>query len=148
MESSSRTPQRRTAEALVAAFNAMDVPAIMSHRAPHCIRTFLPLSMNIPSQNNTTYHSSLQKLVSVFHNFSLTTNDLLEDVGARRISLWLSARADTLAGEYVNEYVWLLDFDGEGKIVGSREFSDSVMERDFWPKLKAAMAMQQQQQQQ
>ena len=143
MVSSALTPQRHTAEAVVAAFNIMDVPAIMSHRAPNCTRTFLPPSMNIPPQNNTTYQASLQKLLLVFHNFSLTINDLLEDKEARKISLWLSARAETLAGEYVNEYVWLLEFNEEGKITASREFSDSVMEREFYPKLRDAMQQQQ-----
>ena len=61
--------------------------------------------------------------------------------------MWLSARADTVAGEYVNEYVWLLDFDEEGRILGSKEFSDSVMEREFYPKLREAMKKKQQQQQ-
>ena len=39
----------------------------------------------------------------------------------------LSARADTAAGEYVNEYMWLLDFDESGtKITRSKEYSDTV----------------------
>ena len=57
--------------------------------------------------------------------------------------MWLSARADTAAGEYVNEYVWLLDFDDKGeKITRSKEFSDALMARDFFPKLKEAMGRQ------
>lgn len=57
--------------------------------------------------------------------------------------MWLSARADTVAVEYINEHVWLDDFDDEGKIVEAKEFSDSVMERDFYPKSQAAMMKQQ-----
>ena len=54
--------------------------------------------------------------------------------------MWLSAKADTAAGEYVNEYVWLLDFDESGeRIVRTKEYSDNVMARDFFPKLKEAM---------
>jgi len=141
------TPQRRTAEAVVAAFNAMDVEAIISHRHEKCTRIFLPTSMGLQPQDNTTYSSSLKKLTAIFHNFSLTINDLIEDKDAQRICLWLSAKADTLAGEYVNEYMWLLDFDAEGEILSSKEFSDSVMEREFYPKLRDAMIKQQQEQQ-
>lgn len=121
------SPQRRTAEAVVAAFNNMDVEAIVSYRSPECMRVFLPLSMGLPSQNNTTYFNSLIKLRAIFHNFSLVINDLLEDKDNRRICMSLSARADTAAGEYVNEYMWLLDFDEKGtKIRRSKEYSDTV----------------------
>ena len=45
-----------------------------------------------------------------------------------------------MAGEYVNEYMWLLDFDESGeKITRSKEYSDTALARDFFPKLKAAM---------
>jgi len=41
-------------------------------------------------------------------------------------------------GEYVNEYVWNMEFDEAGeKIVGWREFVDVGMARDFFPKLMA-----------
>ena len=122
------SPQRKTAEALVAAFNRMDVETIVSYRSSDCIRQFLPLSMGLEDQNNTTYFSSLIKLRAIFHNFHLTINDLVEDRDARRICLSLSARADTMAGEYVNEYMWLLDFDESGtKIRRSKEYSDTVV---------------------
>ena len=139
----SKTPQRKTAEALVAAFNDMNVESIVSYRHPKCMRVFLPTSMGLRPQDNATYYSSLLKLRAIFSTFSLTLNDLVEDKESRRISMWLKAKGDTLAGEYVNEYMWLLDFDRDGKITTSKEFSDSVMERDFFPKLSAAMKKQQ-----
>lgn len=121
------SPQRKTAEAVVAAFNRMDVEAVISHRSPDCVRQFLPLSMGLKDQNNATYSKSLINLRAIFHNFYLTINDLVEDRDARRICLSLNARADTMAGEYVNEYMWLLDFDESGtKIRRSKEFSDTV----------------------
>lgn len=136
--------RRRTAEALVAAFNNMDVDTIVSYRSPKASRRFLPLSMGLADQDNATYHHSLLKLRAIFHNFSLKINDLLEDKDANRVCLSLNARANTMVGEYVNEYMWLLDFDETGsKILLSQEFSDTVMERDFYPKLKAAMEKQQ-----
>ena len=135
--------QRKTAESLVAAFNNMDVEAILSHRHPQCKRIFLPASMGLKPQDNAAYYTSLKKLRAIFHNFSLTVNDIVEDKAARRICMSLRAEADTAAGKYVNEYMWLLDFDEAGKITTAKEFSDSVMERDFSPKLRAAIVKQQ-----
>ena len=51
--------------------------------------------------------------------------------------MWLTARSDTLAGDYVNEYMWTLDFDEAGeKIVWQKEFVDADVVRSFWPKVR------------
>ena len=118
----------------------IDVDSIIAHRSPDCLRYFIPKSMGYQPQDNATYQKSLRQLHAIFHNFSCTINDLLEDKEANRICLYLSARGDTMAGEYVNEYMWLLDFDESGeKITRSKEYSDTILARDFFPKLKAAM---------
>lgn len=133
--------QRKTAEAVVAAFNNMDVEGIIAHRSPDCRRHIIPKSLGFKPQDNATYGKLLHQLTGVFRNFSCTINDLLEDRQANRICLYLSARGDSVAGEYVNEYMWLLDFDESGeKITCSTEYSDTILARDFFPKLQAAMA--------
>ena len=82
----------------------------------------------------------------MFHNYSLTCHDTTEDVPGRRIVMYLTARGDTDVGEYVNEYVWFLDFDeSREQILGHKEFVDTIMNRDFWPKLAAAMKAKAQQ---
>ncbi|KAI4124584.1 MAG: hypothetical protein LQ338_004722 [Usnochroma carphineum] len=132
--------QKRTALALVESFNRMDIPAIVGARTPSCLRHLYPTAMAQAPQDTAAYAKSITSLHAIFKNFSLTLDELIEDTANHRICMWLSARADTAAGEYVNEYVWLLDFDESGKkIVRTKEFSDSVMARDFFPKLKAAM---------
>lgn len=125
----------------MAAFNNMDVDSIIAHRSPDCLRHFIPKSLGFPPQDNATYGKSLHQLSGIFSNFSCTINDVLEDKQANRICLYLSARGDSMAGEYVNEYMWLLDFNESGeKITCSKEYSDTIMARDFFPKLSAAMA--------
>lgn len=139
----SDTPQRRTALALVSAFNSMDIPTILSLRTPTCTRHILPTSLGIAPQTNNQYATHLNALKPIFHNFTLQMNDLLEDREAGRISMWLTARADTVVGEYVNEYMWVLDFegggDGEARVSKSVEFVDAVVNKEFWPKLRGAM---------
>lgn len=134
------SPQRQTAEAIVAAYNVMDIDRIMSFRSPECIRQIVPLSLGLKPQDNAKFLTELRKLQPIFSNFSLTVNDVLEDQRSRRVCMWLSARADTAAGEYVNEYVWTMTFDQSGtKLVHIREFVDTVVNKEFWPKLAAAM---------
>lgn len=136
----SPTQQKRTALAVISAFNAMDIDAIMAHRSPGCMRHILPSSLAIAPTNNTEYAQQLQRLILAFENFELSVQDCVEDREGCRVVLWLRARADTVVGEYVNEYVWTLDFDETGeKIVRMHEFVDSAVQRDFWPKLSGAM---------
>jgi ketosteroid isomerase-like protein len=134
------SPQKRTSLALIAAFNKMDIDAILSHRSPGCMRHILPSSLNIAPTNNTEYEQQLQRLTLIFRNFELALQDIVEDVGSCRVVLWLKARADTIVGEYVNEYMWTLDFDETGeRIIRVHEFVDSAVQRDFWPKLEGAL---------
>jgi ketosteroid isomerase-like protein len=136
--------QRQTAEAVVDAFNRMDIDAIIAYRSDDCMRRILPSTLGHPPTNNKQYRASLERLIKIFSNFSLTINDVVEDNEARKICMYLKARADTLAGEYVNEYMWTLSFNASGtKIINATEFVDTVMNKDFWPLLLAAMKIQQ-----
>jgi hypothetical protein len=131
---------RQTADAVIAAFNAMDIDGIVAHRTPDCIREFLPRAMGYSPQDNATYTRSLRELKHIFHNFSLVVDNIVEETDARKMSLCLQAGADTLIGRYENDYVWMWEFNNEGvKIKRSKEFSDTNMSKTFYPKLKEAM---------
>lgn len=113
------SPQALAALSLVAAFNRMDIESISSHRHPDCKRYIRPSSLGLPAQDNQTYIQSLRALGGVFQNFSLAIEEMIEekredgsgsgDEGGK-VVLVLRARADTVAGEYVNEYIWILEF--------------------------------------
>lgn len=133
------TLQRQTADALVSAFNSMSISAIIALRTPECKRTILPYSLSYPPQDNSTYASSLKAIIPAFQNFSLTDYEILEDIEQKKIVMHLRARADTAAGEYLNEYMWILKFNGEGKIEDQKEYVDVGVNRDFFPKLQKAL---------
>ena len=136
------TRQRQTADAAIEAMNNMDPETFISLRSPNCMRSIHPASLKIPPSTNAQFAAQLNSLKPIFRNFSLTVTELVEDVEQRKICMWLLARADTDVGEYRNEYLWLMEFDESGeKIVGTKEFVDVGMARDFWPKLKGEMAM-------
>ncbi|PPJ55987.1 hypothetical protein CBER1_03584 [Cercospora berteroae] len=100
-----KSPQRLTAETLVEAFNRMDIDAIISYRHQDCLRHILPAALGHKAQTNDEYRKSLQALKPIFHNFTLLVHDIVEDKEARRLCIYSTARADTLAGEHVNEYM-------------------------------------------
>ena len=133
------TIQRQTANALIDAFNRMSIPNIMSLRTPECMRQILPYSLKYPAQSNDVYRESLKSIIPAFRNFSLTVYEIIEDVEQKKIMMHLKARADTAAGEYVNEYMWVLKFDEQGKISDQKEYVDVGVNRDFLPKLQAAL---------
>ena len=115
----------------------MDTEAIVSYRDPSCLRYFHPISLGYPPQDNAAYLDKMNSFKAVFQNFRLEVTDVVEDVPNCKICMWLLAKADTLAGEYNNEYVWNIEFNESGeKIVGWKEFVDVGTARDFLPKLR------------
>ena len=138
--------ERKTANAVVQAFNAMGVDTIISLRTPECRRFFLPVSLNYPPQSNDAYRANLAGMRSIFTSFHVTVNDVIEgmssaaesgEVQKKKIVMFVSARGDTPVGEYKNEYVWKMAFDESGERVSEwTEYVDVGMTRDFYPLLK------------
>ena len=150
--------ERQTADAIVTAFNAMDIDRIISLRTPDCQRVFLPSSLNYNPQSNDSYRANLMGMKSIFTSFSITVNDVIEgtsevssagDDGAiakggiverKKIVMFVSARGDTPVGEYRNEYVWKMAFEEGGTRVSEWvEYVDVGMTRDFYPLLRGEM---------
>ena len=133
------TLQRKTADALVEAFNCMSISDIIALRTPDCKRTILPYSLQYPPQSNKEYALSLRAIIPAFRSFSLTVYEVIEDVQQKKIVMHLKARADTAAGEYLNEYMWILKFDDKDMIEDQKEYVDVGVNRDFFPKLQKAL---------
>jgi hypothetical protein len=113
--------ERQTADAIVAAFNIMDVDAIISLRTPECKRVFMPSSLNYTPQTNEEYGERLTGMKSIFASFHVTVDDVIEGPSSngdrKKIVMYVSARGDTPVGEYKNEYVWKMGFDESGEKV-------------------------------
>lgn len=143
--------ERQTADAIVAAFNTMDIDTIISLRTSDCKRVFLPTSLGYNPQSNDAYRANLMGMKSIFTSFHVTVNDVIEGtsttpspegvaVERKKIVLFVSARGSTPVGEYNNEYVWKMAFDESGETVNEwTEYVDVGMTRDFYPLLKGEM---------
>lgn len=137
------TKERQIADALVAAFNTMDIDAIISLRTSDCKRTFLPTSLGYAPQSNDAYRANLLGMKSVFTSFQVTVDDVIEGTSTdqrKKIVMFVRAKGDTPVGEYKNEYVWKMAFDeSEQKVSEWEEYVDVGMTRDFYPLLKGEM---------
>lgn len=137
--------ERQTADAIVAAFNARDLPTIVALRTPTCQRVFRPASLNLQPQNNAAFLNNLKTMDSIFESFHLTVTDVIEGISVdstgkerKKIIMYVEAKGDTPVGEYINEYVWKMAFEENGERVSEwEEYVDAGMTRDFLPKLTA-----------
>ena len=102
----------------------MDIKTIDSVRAPDCQCVILPRSLKLPVSNNEEYSRHLQHLVPIFKNFHLTGNEVIEDAIASKSVMHLTAQADTVVGEYNNEYVWFMEL--------MRQVRRSLRGRSLW----------------
>ncbi|KAF2089906.1 hypothetical protein K490DRAFT_62783 [Saccharata proteae CBS 121410] len=130
----SASQQRKTALAIVDAFNRMDTQTIFSVRSTRCVREILPRSLGHAAQDSAAFQRNLNMMRAVFKTYSLQVHDLVEDAAQRKVVLWLEARADTVVGraEYVCEYVLSLEFDESGKtVVAWKEFVDASANTDY-----------------
>ncbi|CAO2657167.1 Nn.00g032930.m01.CDS01 [Neocucurbitaria sp. VM-36] len=142
--------ERQTADAIVAAFNSMDIDTIVSLRTPDCQRVFLPTSLKYKPQSNEAYRANLTGMKSIFNSFQITVNDVIEGTSEtstegngqrKKIVMFVSARGGTPVGEYKNDYVWKMAFEEKGARVSEWvEYVDVGMTRDFYPLLMGEMA--------
>ncbi|KAF2141346.1 uncharacterized protein K452DRAFT_272138 [Aplosporella prunicola CBS 121167] len=128
---------RRNTMAIIDGFNRMDTLSVLAFRAPNFTREILPSSLGVPVQDSAGFQRSLNMSRAVFHSFSLVVNDMLEDGPARKVCLWLTAEANTVAGPFRWEMVWSFKFDDAGRqVVHWREFVESSVNfADFIPSM-------------
>lgn len=112
---------------IVAAFNHnIDTQTIASYRGPGFMREVLPASLRQAPQDAHAFQRVLNMYRAVFRHYRLEVGEVVDDPVARKVCLWLTARADTAGGEYVCDMVWSLTFDEKGKkVVVWKEFLDA-----------------------
>ncbi|KAF4303838.1 hypothetical protein GTA08_BOTSDO07812 [Botryosphaeria dothidea] len=139
--------QRATALELVAAFNRnnIDAQTILEFLAPKegFVREVLPRSLGQPPQQDAEgFQRTLNMFRAVFRHYALDVLEIVDDVPARKVCLWLTAHAATVAGKYVCDMVWTLTFDESGRrVVKWKEFLDAgARTLDFLPETMAGGA--------
>lgn len=86
---------------------------------------------------NAAFRAYMGTIMPLFQSFTPTINQLVEDAAANTIAIWASSVAQTVIGEYRNEYTLLLSFNAEGdKVTKIIEFVDSAYSKEFFARLR------------
>ncbi|KAL0256092.1 hypothetical protein SLS55_008484 [Diplodia seriata] len=133
------TRQRQTALAVVDAFNRLDTTTVFKLRDRSCWREIYPKSLGAAPQDNSACQQSLNMLANTFKEMHMSVHEIIEDVPARKVCLWIIATGRTVSGPFTNEYVWSLEFDETGsQIIRWKEFADAISTKNLFPELMAA----------
>jgi hypothetical protein len=154
--------RRKTAIALVDAYNEWSLPKIMAVRSDDCIQQVLPSTLlhplllpfylttcievlGRPPMSNEFYVPNFTNNFAPYvRNYKFIINDLIEDEKANKVVIWGNSTSETDVGPYDNEYVLMLHFNEAGdKITRMLEFVDSNLSMVFIPKLAKHIAEQQ-----
>ncbi|KAB2578005.1 hypothetical protein BFW01_g9304 [Lasiodiplodia theobromae] len=137
-EAPAMTQQRRTALAIVEALNRLDTRAVWNMRDRSCWREIYPKSMGMPAQDNDAAQRALNFILNTFKTFYISVHDLIEDVPARKVCMWVICTGTTVSGPWTNEYVWSMEFNEAGThVVRWKEFVDSISTKALFPEIMA-----------
>lgn len=137
----SRARLLQTASAFITSYNTWSVDRIVSIRSPSCVHYTLPGTLNVPPRTNVEYATFLVPMLPIFRGveFSIISEkETVVDVAARKVVLHCRNRADTDAGKYENEYVFILTMSEDGMLLDEIvEFIDAAYTMEFKRRISA-----------
>ncbi|KAK5958729.1 hypothetical protein OHC33_000572 [Knufia fluminis] len=131
----STSTQRATALAFLDSFDKLDGDANIALRAPNCRHTMAPTSLNFkPDMTNEQWTAHLNSTKEVLTSFPVMAKEIFEN--GNQVTIWATSEAnfreeakddeEGVDWTYHGEYMFVLLFDGDGKIERIVEFLDSV----------------------
>lgn len=133
-----------TAKSLFDAYNKWNIEDIMALRSSDCTHRVLPSSLGQGALDNDSFRRFVKNLmigIPKGFNFTIDEKAPLVDESAGKAVVFAKSKAETVAGLYANEYIFVITMDESGtKIAEVLEFVDATIVKDFMPKFEAAMA--------
>ena len=129
--------QRSTALAFLQCFKDLDVSSAVALRAPDCLHTMAPASLNYPpNMTNEQFAAHLSSLKTMVAHLPVTPKEIFEHEGSNQVTIWATSNAtfreeakDEDSGidwSYHGEYIFILSLNPAGdKIERIVEFLDS-----------------------
>jgi hypothetical protein len=114
--------------------STLPIPTLWRPPGINFIQQHKPFSLD--SLTITTYYHPTLKQLKLWHKEG---TEPIIDTEARKVVLQLKGRAETIIGEYANEYVVVLTMNDQGLLVDEyMEFVDSHYAKSFFERLQAA----------
>ena len=131
-------------------FENLDADANVALRAPNCVHTFGPLSLNMPqNMTNDQFKAHVNGLKPILATFPVYPKEVFAQEGSNQVTIWATSEArfreeakDADAGfdwTYEGEYMFLFFFNEAGdRIERIVEYLDSQKVLEVRPKLARA----------
>ena len=132
----------KTVYSVLDGYNKWDIETILGPRTPDCTQQVLPARLERPPLTNAEYREYFTtSVMPYFKGFVVEVLDAIEDPAAHKVALHARSRAETVVGNYANEYVLIMHTTEDDTQVHSiKEFVDSGYSAEFFPKLRAHLA--------
>lgn len=123
---------------LIGGFKDLTPNQLTQDRAPNCTHIFAPASLGkLGPFNNEQFAEHITKLGDILDHFPVIPKEVNVNEAGRQVVIWATAKPyfkDVAKGEnpvegdwdYTGEYIFMLNFDENGKVVRIVEFLDSL----------------------
>ncbi|KAI1385517.1 uncharacterized protein F4822DRAFT_346057 [Hypoxylon trugodes] len=129
----------KATDVFLEAFNEFTPESVVRHRSPSCLHRECPATLKTPPQTNTdwvNFVNLMRPIVRTFHIGLVEGEEPLIDDVSRKVAMHLKSRAETTAGLYENEYIWIFTVSEDGSCIDDiLEFADSLYTSEWIPKL-------------
>jgi ketosteroid isomerase-like protein len=125
---------KEAALAIIASFSTFDVAATLAPRSQSCTWTMLPASLNFPANLTNEQHAAhLSSLTDVASGFDMDVQQVWDKGNTVVVRAFsdlrfreeVTSQDDGVEWKYRGEYVFVFEFDAEGKVERAIEFMDS-----------------------
>nr|OQO32215.1 hypothetical protein B0A51_00463 [Rachicladosporium sp. CCFEE 5018] len=118
-----------------------DLNAVSALHTPDFTHTLLPASIGGPPRNNAEARKHCEDLKPIWKDYKITNKSEVYDAEARTAALHTLTVAETTAGHFEMEAMWILHFNEDGtKLKGLEQLVDSTAVAELFAKLEAQNA--------
>ncbi|KAL2168917.1 hypothetical protein VTG60DRAFT_6687 [Thermothelomyces hinnuleus] len=135
--------QAATLDKFIEAWKQWSPGTFFTSWTDNCTMRTLPFSAGVPLRARPETEKFLPVLMGLMSNFELTVHNVVHDAAQGKAAIYALSKADTPVGPYSNEHALFVWFDESGeKVTKIEEMFDSIVIKDFFPKVQAYIAQQ------
>ncbi|KAF7513031.1 hypothetical protein GJ744_011297 [Endocarpon pusillum] len=132
---------KATANQFVEAANSLDMDRMIAVRSPDCVAYILPKSLAREPMSNEKFRQTYTGMVSNFRHLAYQVQSTVVDTTLNTVVMHIIADGETIAGPWLNEYMYTLQMTEDGtQVRGIHEFIDTAKSKENRERLLAKVA--------